>query len=164
MLQIRAAAEKDLETLLALVRRRREETGDTYYLDTNVIEAMLLKTVPGTVLLAFSDAVPVGYCAFTVCGSVRRARTELYLDDIYVVPEYRKQYFGKLLLNTAVRIASDYLCMAVEWVCDTTDGQSFFAHCGAPAPVDGRYHVEVTGIPHLGEFVPSCGGHHTPNI
>ena len=73
MLKIRAAVPDDLETLRTLSGDARAERQDTVYADPNVLAAVLEKTIPGTVLLAFSDDVPVGYCAFCISGSVRCA-------------------------------------------------------------------------------------------
>ena len=163
MLKIRAAVPDDLETLRTLSGDARAERQDTVYADPNVLAAVLEKTIPGTVLLAFSDDVPVGYCAFCISGSVRCGRVELWLDDLYVTPSYRKQYFGKLLLNTAVRIGSDCLCTAVRWNCTSPDGQAFFARCAAPAPsAEGQYFADVLQIPRLAAFEPSCGCSRTP--
>ena len=161
MLKIRAGQPPDLEILKTLSAAARAEDAEKLYMDENVLTAVLAGNLPGTVLLAFSDDTPVGYCSFSVAGSIRFGRVELTLDDLYVLPAYRKQYFGKLLVNTAVRIGSDCLCTAVRWRCTADMGQAFFAHCGAPAPsAEGHYLATVTDIPHLAAFNPTCGCRH----
>lgn len=164
MLKIRAAGPDDLEILQNLAAQARTESGVPVYMDAQVLAALLAQKLPGTVLLAFSEDVPVGYCSFSIYGSVQNGRVELYLDDLYVLPAYRRQYFGKLLLNTAVRIGSDCLCTAVRWTCAAPDGQAFFAHCSAPAPTgEGHYTADVLQIPKLAAFEPTCGCHKEPH-
>ena len=160
MFTIRPASAEDLPILSALFRERHE--GDPLYIDENLVEAMLDGRLPGSLLLSFQDETPVGYCCYSVYGSLHNARTEMVLDDIYVTPAYRKRYFGKLMLNTAVRTASELVCTHITFTCTEETGILFFSHCSAPEPVDGRYTVEMTGVPHLGEFHPTCGDHHKP--
>ena len=85
MLKIRAAGPDDLEILQNLAAQARTESGVPVYMDAQVLAALLAQKLPGTVLLAFSEDVPVGYCSFSIYGSVQNGRVELYLDDLYVL-------------------------------------------------------------------------------
>ena len=39
----------------------------------------------------------------------------LYLDDLYIIPEHRKQGIGKQLLQTIFQLAKDEQCKKVRW-------------------------------------------------
>jgi GNAT superfamily N-acetyltransferase len=70
----------------------------------------------------------------------------LYLEDLYVRPEYRGQGCGRALLVTLARIAQDEGCGRFEWsVLDwNTDARKFYEGLGATVLPDWRI-VRVTG-------------------
>lgn len=58
---------------------------------------------------------PVAYAIFFETYSSFLARPSLYIEDIFVLPDYRKQGIGALLLKKAVELAQARDCGRVEW-------------------------------------------------
>ncbi len=69
--------------------------------------------------LAFwKDApAPVGYAVFFETYSTFRATPTLYLEDIFVLPDYRQRGIGSALLRLCIRLAHDRGCARMEWTC-----------------------------------------------
>jgi GNAT superfamily N-acetyltransferase len=58
---------------------------------------------------------PVGYAIFLETYSSFLARPTLYIEDIFVLPEFRRQGLGGALLRKAVELAKERGCGRVEW-------------------------------------------------
>jgi len=60
---------------------------------------------------------PVGYALLLQTYSTFLARPSLYMEDVFVLPEYRKRGIGKALLRHCVQTAYDRGCGRMEWSC-----------------------------------------------
>jgi GNAT superfamily N-acetyltransferase len=58
---------------------------------------------------------PVGYAIFLETYSSFLALPTLYIEDVFVLPEYRKLGIGGALLRKAVELAHQRGCGRVEW-------------------------------------------------
>ena len=67
------------------------------------------------VLIARLDDMPVGFALFFHTFSTFLARRGLWLEDLFVVPEYRGAGIGKALLRAVAAIARDRACGRFEW-------------------------------------------------
>ncbi|MDB6119413.1 MAG: GCN5-related N-acetyltransferase [Verrucomicrobiaceae bacterium] len=67
--------------------------------------------------LAFADSAtePVGYAIFLETYSSFLALPSLYIEDVFVLTEYRQQGIGGALLRKAVKLAQERGCGRVEW-------------------------------------------------
>ncbi|MDB6075554.1 MAG: GCN5-related N-acetyltransferase, partial [Verrucomicrobiaceae bacterium] len=67
--------------------------------------------------LAFVDGIaqPVGYAIFLETYSSFLALPSLYIEDVFVLSEYRQQGIGGALLRKAVELAKERGCGRVEW-------------------------------------------------
>jgi GNAT superfamily N-acetyltransferase len=67
--------------------------------------------------LAFVDGrtEPVAYAILFTTYSTFLAKPTLYLEDLFVLPEYRKQGIGGALLRKVVELADVRGCGRVEW-------------------------------------------------
>lgn len=68
------------------------------------------------VLLADWDGRPAAFALFFHNFSTFVGRRGLYLEDLYVRPEFRGKGIGKRLLLELVRLAHDRKCGRMEWV------------------------------------------------
>ena len=67
-------------------------------------------------LLAFTPAgAPAGCAIFLTNYSTFLARPGLYLEDLFVLPEFRGQGIGKALLLHLARLANQRGCGRMEW-------------------------------------------------
>jgi len=60
---------------------------------------------------------PAGYAVLFETYSTFRASPTLYLEDIFVLPEYRRRGIGTALLRHCIQIAHDRGCLRMEWTC-----------------------------------------------
>ena len=60
---------------------------------------------------------PVGYAIFFETYSTFRATPTLYLEDIFVLPKYRRRGMGSALLRHCIQSAHDRGCARMEWTC-----------------------------------------------
>jgi GNAT superfamily N-acetyltransferase len=66
-------------------------------------------------VIAELDGKPAGYAVFFEFYSTFQARAGLFLDDIYVRPQLRKQGIGLAILAYVARIAFDENYFCVRW-------------------------------------------------
>ena len=66
-------------------------------------------------VIAESDGQAVGYAVFFEFYSTFQGRAGLFLDDLYVRPQFRKHGFGQALLAHVARIAWDENYFCVRW-------------------------------------------------
>ncbi|HEX3313526.1 MAG TPA: GNAT family N-acetyltransferase [Gemmataceae bacterium] len=90
-------------------------------LDAEATEADLREHLFGPrpyaeVLLAEEDGIVVGFALFFHNYSTFVAKPGIYLDDLFVRPEYRKKRHGKALLVELARIAVERGCGRLEGV------------------------------------------------
>lgn len=73
---------------------------------------------PGSVtraLICEYNSEPIGFAVYFFNYSTWLAKQGLYLEDLYVTPDYRGHGAGKALLRQLARIALDNNCGRFEW-------------------------------------------------
>jgi len=117
MLSIRPANAHDVSLLTTLIR---ELAGFENELDSvRITDADLLRDGFGTepkfqVLFAEWNGQPAGYALFFDFYSTWRGR-QLFLEDLFVRPQFRGQGIGKGLLRSVARIAQQKSCSGMRW-------------------------------------------------
>ncbi|MEE3156985.1 MAG: GNAT family N-acetyltransferase, partial [Pseudomonadota bacterium] len=66
-------------------------------------------------LICEADGQPIGFAVYFFNYSTWQGRRGLYLEDLYVSPEYRGSGAGKALLRHLARIAVTGGCGRFEW-------------------------------------------------
>lgn len=118
MLSIRPATVNDSGLLHAMIREFAEFERE---LDLVVMtEADLIRDGFGAqptfrTLIAEWEGKPAGYALFFGFYSTWEGRPGLFLEDLFVRPEFRKNGIGKALLAKIARIARDENCYGVRW-------------------------------------------------
>ena len=84
-------------------------------------------------VIAELDGKPAGYAIFFEFYSTFQGRAGLFLEDIYVRPQFRKQGLGQALLAHVARIAWDenYFCMRWEVLDWNTPAIEFYKRLDA---------------------------------
>jgi len=97
-------------------------------------------------MLAFVDDVPAGFALFFASFSTFLGRPGLYLEDIFVEPEFRGKGIGKALLQRLAAIARERNYGRMEWaVLDWNEPAiGFYKHLGAQL-MDGWTICRLTG-------------------
>ncbi|HSY17567.1 MAG TPA: GNAT family N-acetyltransferase [Candidatus Acidoferrales bacterium] len=67
-------------------------------------------------LLARVDGEPAGYAIYFSTFSSFTGRAGLWLDDLYVLPQFRKRGLGRRLIEAVARLAAERGCGRFEWI------------------------------------------------
>lgn len=88
-------------------------------------------------LLAELDGKVIGYALYFYNYSTFIGTKGLYLEDLFLYPEYRKAGYGKRLIRELFKIAAAENCGRMEWCCLNwnTPSQEFYKSLGAK-PMD----------------------------
>lgn len=66
--------------------------------------------------LLFRDAKPLGYMIVLMTYSSFLARPTLYIEDLFILEEERKNGLGKQLFSYAQKLAKERRCGRMEWI------------------------------------------------
>lgn len=117
-LHIRAAAEGDVPLILSLIRelaayeRMAHEVAATEEL---LRDALFGPQRHAEVIIAEADGEPAGFALFFHNFSTFVGRPGIYLEDLFVRPEYRGRGIGRELLRRLARLAVERRCGRLEW-------------------------------------------------
>lgn len=133
---IRTAVKEDAPLILSFIREIAEFENLSHQVtaDITTLEQELFSERPSAeVLLLFVDEKPAAYAVYFHNFSTFLGKKGLYLEDIYVKPEYRQHGFGRQLFKHIVQIAVERKCGRMEWaVLDwNTPAIDFYKRAGA---------------------------------
>jgi len=146
---VRAATEGDVPLILAFI----EELAEYERLSQEVVatEEALRRWLFGErpvaeVVIGEDGDDPAGFALFFHSFSTFLGRPGIYLEDLYVRPEFRGRGVGRALLVHLARLAKDRGCGRLEWsVLDWNEPAiGFYRGIGA-SPVGGWTVYRVTG-------------------
>jgi GNAT superfamily N-acetyltransferase len=151
--ELRPACPEDIPCLLELIRGLAdyEHLAHLYENTPERLATSLFGHTPAAhALLAWTNdadrPLAAGFALYFYNYSTFLGRKGLYLEDIYVRPEYRGRGIGRALIVTLARIALREGCGRFEWsVLDwNTPAQRFYEGLGATVLPDWRI-VRTTG-------------------
>ncbi|WP_207309999.1 GNAT family N-acetyltransferase [Rubinisphaera italica] len=135
---IRPVNPEDCETILSLIRELAvyEKMLDEVVATPEMIRESLFGDRPDAeCLLAEVDGDCVGFALYFFNYSTFLGRQGLYLEDLFVQPEFRKQGIGKALFKKVAEVAVERNCGRMEWsVLDWNEPSiEFYKSMGAEA-------------------------------
>ncbi|MFQ7753450.1 MAG: N-acetyltransferase family protein [Acutalibacteraceae bacterium] len=145
---IRFAAREDIPAVLGFIRALAayENMENQVIANEALLETWIFEKKRAEVLLAFEGETPVGFALFFHNFSTWLGRAGIYLEDLFVLPEYRGKGYGKLLLKRLARIAVQRGCGRLEWAClDWNEPAIAFYKAVGAAPLDEWTTYRVTG-------------------
>ena len=118
-LTFRFAEEQDTPLILDFIRRLAdyEHLLDQVVADEATLADQLFEKKNAEVLFALEDGKEVGFALFFHNFSTFLGRAGLYLEDLFVLPEYRGKGYGKAILQRLAAIALERGCGRMEWWC-----------------------------------------------
>ena len=82
-----------------------------------LLEEWIFEKGKAEVIFAMEEEKEVGFALFFHNFSTFLGRAGIYLEDLYVMPEYRCKGYGKALLKKLAAIAVERGCGRLEWWC-----------------------------------------------
>lgn len=118
-INFRYAGRNDVPLILRFVKElaEYEKLQDEVVADEKTLEEWLFDRQKAEVIFALEDGKEVGYALFFHNFSTFLGRAGIYLEDLYVQPEYRGRGHGKGLLKKLASIAVERGCGRLEWSC-----------------------------------------------
>ena len=137
--KIRETRKEDVGLILSLIK----EIADYENMVEDVIatEESLTKSIfidkKAEVIIGELNGEPIGYALYFFNYSTFIGRAGLYLEDIYIKPEFRAGGIGKEIFKLLGKIAKENGCKRMEWTCLNWNKSSikFYESMGA-IPMD----------------------------
>lgn len=119
MVEFRYAERKDVTLILWFIKQLAsyEKLLDEVVADEQTLEEWMFDKNKAEVIFALEDGKEVGIALFFHNFSTFLGRSGIYLEDLFVIPEYRGKGYGKALLKRLAAIAVERKCGRLEWVC-----------------------------------------------
>ena len=118
-LTFRYAERKDTALILKFIKglAEYEKMLDEVIADEATLEEWIFDRQKAEVIFAAADGKEVGFALFFHNFSTFLGRAGIYLEDLFVFPEYRGKGYGKALLKKLASITIERKCGRLEWWC-----------------------------------------------
>lgn len=118
-MKIRKAEKSDSALILSLIKgiAEYENMLDEVEATEERIEEWIFDKKCAEVLLGEYEGETVGFALFFHNFSTFVGKAGLYLEDIFIKPEFRGRGFGKKFLKRLAEIALERDCGRMDWVC-----------------------------------------------
>lgn len=116
---IRTAEEKDASLILDFIKRLAayEKLPDAVSGTEEILFDSLFVRRAAEVMIGEYEGVPVAFSLFFHNFSTFQCLPGLYLEDLFVMEEYRGKGIGKAMLGCLAHIARERRCGRFEWIC-----------------------------------------------
>ena len=118
-IEFRYAQEKDVSLILFFIKElaEYEKMQDQVTATEELLREWIFRRNRAEVVFAVKDGKEVGFALFFHNFSTFLGRAGIYLEDLYVRPEFRGKGYGKALLKKLAQIAVARGCGRLEWSC-----------------------------------------------
>ena len=116
---IRKAERKDVALLIEFIKgiAKYEKLEKEVVADPATLESEMFDHQRAEAVFAVVDGHEVGFALYFFNFSTFLGHSGLYLEDLFVWPEYRGKGYGKALLLHLAGIARERHCGRMEWTC-----------------------------------------------
>ena len=118
-IKFRYAEEKDVELILKYIIELAsyEKLEHEVVATPELLKKWIFQEKKAEVIFPMIGNQEIGFALFFHNFSTFLGRAGIYLEDLYIVPEYRGKGYGKSLLKELARIAVERGCGRLEWWC-----------------------------------------------
>ena len=118
-MNFRFAKREDTALILYFIKELAlyEKMLDEVVADEKTLEEWIFGKQKAEVIFVMENEKEVGFALFFHNFSTFLGRAGIYLEDLFVLPEFRKRGYGKALLKKLAAIAVDRGCGRLEWWC-----------------------------------------------
>ena len=116
---IRYAQESDIPQILQFIRELAsyENMLDEVVATEDLLREWIFEKKKAEVIFAEENGESIGFALFFHNFSTFLGRAGIYLEDLFVKPEYRGKGIGKALLQKLAQITVERGCGRLEWCC-----------------------------------------------
>ena len=116
---ITTATRADVPTILGFIRQLAayEHLEHEVVATEELLEEWLFDKEKAEVLIAREGDIPVGFALYFHNFSTFLGRAGIYLEDLFILKEYRGRGYGKALLRRLAQITVERGCGRLEWCC-----------------------------------------------
>ncbi len=116
---IRFAKKEDVSLILQFIKElaEYEKMLDEVIASEELLIEWLFDKEVAEVIFAMEDDKEVGFALFFHNFSTFLGRAGIYLEDLYVKPEFRGRGYGKSLIKKLAEITIERGCGRLEWWC-----------------------------------------------
>ncbi len=116
---IRQAREQDTALILSLIKglARYEKLPDAVSGTEEILHDSLFVRHGAEVIIGEFEGKPVAFALYFHNFSTFQCLPGLYLEDLFVMEEYRGRGFGGAMLKRLAQIARERGCGRFEWIC-----------------------------------------------
>ena len=147
-MEIRFANENDTEKILFFIRQLAiyEKMESEVVATPELLKEWIFEKKKAEVIFAEENGKEVGFALFFHNFSTFLGRAGIYLEDLFVLPDYRGKGYGKALLKKLSQITVERGCGRLEWCCLDWNKPSidFYKSLGA-VPLDDWTVFRLTG-------------------
>ncbi|WP_432645553.1 GNAT family N-acetyltransferase [Methanobrevibacter sp.] len=153
---IRFAEKEDVSLILDFIKELAdyEKMLDEVVASEELLIEWIFDKKVAEVIFAMEDNKEVGFALFFHNFSTFLGRAGIYLEDLYVKPEYRGKGYGKSLIKKLAEIAIERGCGRLEWWCLDWNQPSidFYLSLGAEPMKDWTvYRISGDSLENLGK-------------
>ncbi|MCQ4794516.1 GNAT family N-acetyltransferase [Anaerofustis stercorihominis] len=118
-LKFRFAEPKDTKLILTFIKELAvyENMLDEVVADEETLNKWLFEKKKAEVIIGEVENEPIGFALFFHNFSTFLGKSGIYLEDLYIREEYRKNGYGKGFLKKLAQIAKERDCGRLEWSC-----------------------------------------------
>lgn len=146
--EIRFATAQDIPIILDFIKKlaEYEKMSDEVVATEELLNEWIFQEQKAEVIFALEDGKEVGFALFFHNFSTFLGKAGIYLEDLFVLSEYRGRGHGKALLSRLAEIACERGCGRLEWSCLDWNKPSidFYLSLGA-SPMEDWTVYRVTG-------------------
>ena len=115
----RTATPEDTGLILQFIKdlAEYEKMSDEVVADEDILREWIFEKKKAEVIFILENEKEVGFALFFHNFSTFLGRSGIYLEDLFVKPEYRGNGYGKALLQKLASIAVERGCGRLEWCC-----------------------------------------------
>lgn len=147
-MEFRYAKREDCGLVLDFIRELAayEKMSDQVVATPELLEEWIFDKQKAEVVFALEEGREVGFALFFHNFSTFLGRAGIYLEDLFVLPQYRGRGYGKGLLSKLARITVERGCGRLEWCCLdwNTPSIEFYKSLGA-VPLEEWTIYRLTG-------------------
>ncbi len=155
-LTFRFAERGDTPLILKFIKdlAEYEKMSDEVIATEEILENWIFDKGRAEVIFAVAEGQEVGFALFFHNFSTFLGRAGIYLEDVFVKPEYRGRGFGRAIMKKLAQIAAERGCGRFEWWCLNwnTPSIGFYKSLGARPMEDWTvYRLEGKALDNLAE-------------